>query len=376
MEGRVGADDFIASISDTALRLARAADDPETLAIALYCCSTARPWSDDRLERARELIELGERYDNIEYSLLGRHMLCTQLLDRGDVADAGTALDELVELATRAPQGYAGAVRNADLSRVAQLIVLNQRAIRAQVLGQFDVQERLIVELSRFAVDSDLERDRVYSVTVAQSGLLAFDRGRLDDYTDFVVAFAEDQPETVQRQVVAAFVLAWVGRRRDAVRFYDPIIAAELRTITVEQSMAFMLVLLAWTTKLLGDANGARLVAERLEPFRGRSSCYFGGCLGPTDFGLGLAAWAHGDHDRAERRFAEAIGHADRWGAEPMSARVRLARAQLAVEAGGDLRQAHADAGTARAVATRLGMREVVEQARTVELELARLGSA
>ena len=59
MEGRVGADDFIAGISETALRLARETGDAATLAVALYCAHTARPWTDDRLDRARELIELG-----------------------------------------------------------------------------------------------------------------------------------------------------------------------------------------------------------------------------------------------------------------------------------------------------------------------------
>jgi len=212
----------------------------------------------------------------------------------------------------------------------------------------------------------------VYSVTVAQSGLLAFDRGVLDDYVEFAVAFADEQPETIQRQVVAGFTLAWVGRVDEARRFYHPIVAARLRTITIEQSMAFMLILVAWTSKLLGDADGARLVEQRLQPFRGRSSCYFGGCLGPTDFGLGLAAWAYGDRGRAVERFTSAIDQAERWGARPIGARIRLARAQALAEEGADGALAVSDAGTALAVAVELGMREVADHARSLQTELAR----
>jgi hypothetical protein len=373
LEGRVGADEYLAAISHKALALARSTGDHETLAIALYCCNTSRPWSDDRLDRARELADLGDRDDNIEYSLLGRHMLCTQLLDRGDVSEAGEVLDELCALVDRAPRGYAGAIRNADLAQVAELTELNQRAIRAQLLGRFDEQLQFVERMERFTVDSEVERDRVSSITITQRGLLALDRGRIAELAPLVVAFAEDQPETTQRQVTAGFVLAWIGEHAAARRHYDPIIESELRSITVEQSMAFMLLLLAWTTHLLGDAAGARLAEARLAPFSGRGSCYFGGCLGPMDFGLGLAAWAQGHTDTAEHRFGSAITQADRWGARPIGSRIRLARAQLGLQIGTQPAAVRADADAALDAAELLGMPEVAEHARAV---LWQLGSA
>jgi tetratricopeptide (TPR) repeat protein len=365
MEGRVGADEFIAGISSTALKLAREGGDPATLAIALYCCSSQAPWTDDRLERARELIVLGERERNLEYSILGRHMMCTQLIDRGDIAEAALVLDELCELARRAPRGYAGAIRNADLARVAQLSVLNQRAVRAQLLGNFDEQAELIEQLQGFTVDSDVERDRVSSVAFAQTGILAFDRGDLARYVDLAVAFAEEQPETTQRQVNAAFVLAWTGHTDDAWRFYRPIVDADVRTITVEQSMGFMLCLLSWAASLLDDAHGASSIEQRLLPFAGRNTCYFGGSMGPADFGLGHCALARGDRDVALARFGAAIEQCDRWGARPAGARARLAHSSLLVDKG-DLGAARSEVDAALATATVLGMPEVASAARAM----------
>jgi hypothetical protein len=370
MEGRVGANEFIAGIAATALRLAREAEDPATLAIALYCCNSSKPWTDDRLDRGRELIELGDRERNLEYALLGRHMACTQLIDRGDIAEAGVVLDELRDIARRAPRGYAGAIRNADLARVAQLTELNQRAVRAQVLGHFDEQAELVDQLRGFTVDSDVERDRVYTIAVAQTGILAFDRGELSEYVDLAVAFAEEQPETTQRQVNAAFVLAWTGRIDDARGFYEPIVDAELRTITVDQSMGFILCLLGWAAYLLGDAAGASLVEQRLLPFSGRNTSYFGGSLGPIDFGLGHCARARGDRALAATRFGSAIEQCDRWGARPAAARAHLARGSLLADMD-DLTGASADADAALGVAMALGMPEVAAAARDLVGQIA-----
>jgi hypothetical protein len=369
MEGRVGADDFIAEISATALRLAREAGDPATLAIALYCSNSSKPWSDDRLERALALIELGERQHNLEYELLGRHMACTQLIDRGDIDQAGAMLGRLRDLAHRVPRGYAGAIRNADLARIAQLSVLNQCAIRAQLLGNFDEQAALIDQLQAFTAQSDTERDRVFSIVVALSGIHAFDCGELSNYVDLAIQFADEQPETTQRQVNAAFVLAWTGRTDDAWRYYGPIVEAELRTVTVEQSMGFMLCLLGWAASLLDDAAGATLVEGRLLAFSGRNTCYFGGSIGPVDFGLGHCARARGDDALALERFSAAVEQCDRWGARPAGIRARLARGVL-LAGMGDVAPARADAEAALAVAAALGMPEAERSARDLLEEL------
>lgn len=363
LEGRVGADAFIGRISATALRLARESGDPETLAIALYCAGGIEPWGDDRLRHARELVELGDAVGNLEFSILGRHMLCTHSMDHGDMVTADRVFDELCELARRAPRGYAGAVRNADLARLAELLVLNQRAIRAQLRGAFAEQERVIGELAAFEDAGGVEVDRLGSVLTSLTALLAFDRGQLRDHVDAVVAFADEQPETTQRQVTAGFALAWVGRMDESRRYYEPVIRSGLATVTPEQSMAFVLIFLAWTAQLHRDAEGGRLVERRLEPFSGRASCYFGGCLGPADFGLGLAAWARGDRPRALERFAAALDQAQRWQARPMVARSHLARGQVMAEMGADRASVRSEAEAAHRLASTLGMADVVEAA-------------
>ena len=240
---------------------------------------------------------------------------------------------------------------------------LNQRAVRAQLLGEFDEQADLIDQLGRFAVDSDVERDRVYSIIIAQSGILAFDRGDLADYVDVAVAFADEQPETTQRQVNAAFVLAWTGNTNDAWRFYRPIVESELRGVTTDQSMGFMLGLLGWAAFLLQDPTGAGLVEQRLLPFGGRTPCYFGGSLGPTDFSLGHCALARGDRAVAATRFDSAINLCAVQGLRPFGARARLARGVLRSDMD-DAAGAEVDVRDALSTATSLGMAEVAAAAK------------
>jgi hypothetical protein len=249
--------------------------------------------------------------------------------------------------------------------------VLNHRLLHAQLAGAFDEQERALRELEGFTHDPDVELDRIGSMVAAQRLLLAFDRGELDRYVDFMVAFAEEQPETTQRQISTAFVLAWTGRLDDARRFYEPVIAGAPRSVVVEQSMAFILCLAAWTALLLRDERGARVIEDLLSPFSGRNSCYFGGSFGPTDFALAHCAHARGDDALARRRLDRALDQADSWGARPFAARIRLARAELAGRAG-DRVAALDDAEAARSAAAMLGMAEVAERADRL---CARLGS-
>jgi tetratricopeptide (TPR) repeat protein len=371
VEGRVGADRFVADISEQALRLAREADDAETLAIALYCHAVDQPWTDARLEHGRELIALGEREHDMEYLLLGKHVTCTNLVARGDLAEAWSLVDELTELAGVIPAGYAGAVRNADLARVAEIIAVNQRTIRAQLLGRFDEQRHLIDQLYAYATEDDVERDRLVSIAVAQTGVLAFDQGELERFAELSIRFAREQPDTPQRQVGTAFVLAQVGWNDQAREFYDPVVADELRTVTVEQSTTFALALLAWTAYLLADPDGAAMIEERLAPFAGRNSCYFGGSVGPAVFSLGWCAAARGDDETASRRFEEAARQAERWGMPTYRARARLARAEALARLGRDLESARDDADIALQIAEELGMPMVARDARSIREALS-----
>jgi hypothetical protein len=209
-----------------------------------------------------------------------------------------------------------------------------------------------------------VERDRLVSIAVAQSGFLAFDRGELDHFADLSVRFAREQPDTTQRQVGTAFVLAQIGHIEQAREFYEPVIADELRTVTVEQSTIFVLSLLAWTAFLLDDPKGAAMIESRLKPFSGRNSCYFGGTLGPADFPLGWCAAARGDDELASIRFAHAANQAERWGMPPYQARARLARAEALLRLGRDLDAARDDANRALLIADELGMRVVAREAR------------
>jgi hypothetical protein len=113
------------------------------------------------------------------------------------------------------------------------------------------------------------------------------------------------------------------------------------------------------------------MIEERLAPFSGRNSCYFGGSLGPADFPMGWCAAARGDDEAAATRFERAARQAEVWGMPPYRARACLARAEALVRLGRDLEAAQDDARSALHIADDLGMPEVARAARSIRDALA-----
>ncbi len=335
MEGRVGVLDLQSRLSARALRLARSEGDPETLAIALFCHCTDRPWTDDRLDHIRELVELGRTHDNLEYQLVGLFYLFTLLVDRGDVGDADRILGEATALGERIPPGYVGAIKNADLAKEARVPGAYRQVVQAYQAGRFSEQQRLLAEIMTYRDDSDLEQARLAMVVAIQAGLSAFDNDGFAEFAAFVEPFADERPEYIQRQICAAFVLAGAGRHADAHARVDPIIAAGLRPVTVDQTTSFMLVVLAWTAYLLRDPSAAAVVAEALEPYAGRNTCCLGGSMGPIDLGRALCHEVLGDHERALAHIDDAVAQCAEMQVRPFLAWSHLVRAQILRAAGG-----------------------------------------
>lgn len=362
LEGRSGAGAFQAQLSATALQLARESGDTETLANALFCHSTDRPWTDERLEQINELVAIGRAEDNVEFLLYGTVYLHTILLDRGDIEAAEELFDDILDVHGRITPGYLGVLRNADLAVEADAAVAARRVHRAQLAGRFDEQEALVAELTGYLDFAGVEHDRLLYLVAIQHGFLAWNLGRLDEFIPFAVGFAEERPEAVHRKICAGFVLAEAGRLGDAESYYRPIIERGLRDLTIDQMTSSMLNLLAWTTYALGDVEGAALVEEALAPFEGRNSCFIGGSFGPTLLGLGLCSAVQGHLALALERLSMAIGQCQRWGADPYLARAHLFRARVLADTE-DLDAAADDAESAAALADRLGMPQLHESA-------------
>jgi hypothetical protein len=283
--------------------LARRTGDPDTLAIALFCHANPRPWTDERLGQLRELVALGRIHENEEYLSHGLNYLL--LVDRGDLDEADAVLAEVSELQERIAAGYAGVIRNAELSREVRSLVIARRTLQAYLAGRLDEQERLLGELVAYLDEPAVERERLFYVVMTQQGLLALDRGGLGSFSPAAVAFAEELPESTQRQVCAAFVSIASGSVDEGRRFYEPVREAGLATVRIDQTTSFILMLLSHITHALDDAEGARLVQQHLLAFTGRKPLLPGWEPGPRRSRAGAVC----RHRRPSRRGATALRH-------------------------------------------------------------------
>jgi hypothetical protein len=364
-----------AQLSSRALRLARSSGDHETLAIALHCHATDQPWTDHRIDHIRELVELGRRSQNLEYQLLGLVYLFTLLVDQGDLAGADRALDEACAVGSQVPAGYVGVIKNADLAKEARVLIAYRRVVQSYNYGRFREHRRLLAELGDYQGQSDLEQARLTMVVAIQAGLAAFDDDELAPFSDFVVQFAEEHPEFVQRHICAAFVLAGAGRVDEARARLDPIVDSELRSVPIDQTTSFMLVVLSWAAFLLADERAAGTIGPALEPYRGRNTCCLGGSMGPIDLARALCATTLGDHERAEVLVDAAIDQCERNRVRPYLAWAHLVRAWI-------LRAGRADPATVAAAASSAirvaeceegGLAGVVRRAREVLVDADRV---
>jgi hypothetical protein len=366
LEGRVGAEPMESVLSAAALRLARQTADPETLAIALFCHVVDEPWTDKRLDQTLELVELGRTHGNMEWVVLGQYLAGTMLLDRGDVERAVVLTQELEAVESSVPHGYIGTIRNADLAKEARVVTVSRKVALAQWRGEFAEQGRLIGELFASLDHPALELDRLLAVITTQQGLLAFDRGEFEDFVELVIAYAEDRPETTQRQICAAFVMAETGRSEAAYAIYRRVVDSNLELVTVDQTMSFMLNLMGRMSFMFEDRAGAALIERSLGRFTGRSSSFLGGSMGPVDTALAYCAACQGHQGRAESLLAAARDQAERWRAPPAMARTHLADAEIALRAGRPAQQVISAARAAIAVAEPIGMEGAVRTARSL----------
>jgi hypothetical protein len=350
-------------LSVRALDLARTVDDDDTLALALFCHCTARPWTDERLVHLLELVALGRTRHNDEYLAHGLNYLYLLLVARGEIDAADDVLVEVVEVERRIPPGYAGVIRNAELSKETRSLVIARRCVQAQLAGRLDEQERCIAELLPYLDEPDVERERLLYVIMTQHGLLWHDRGGPEEFTELAVSFAAELPESTQRQVCAAFVLAESSAFEQCRHFYEPIRRRSFRDVTIDLTTGFILMLLARISHRLGDAAGAALVQQNLAPFTGQNPCFIGGGLGPADLGLALCAATVGHHDEALRFFDDALDQCDRWRMPGIAARAHLDRARVLSASSRTRTESLTDAREAIARSVPLGMHAVAREA-------------
>jgi tetratricopeptide (TPR) repeat protein len=348
-----------------ALRAARAADDRDTLALALFC---ARPGYegvgvDEYLAASEELVALGREVNSLEYVCTGLLGMYVWLLDRGDADAADRALEEANELAAQIAPGRVGVLRGGDVKRNVESAVAVRRVIQAQVAGRLDDAERWLGEVMNWAAQPDVQHGRLTEIVAQQFGQLLSERGRVDELADAVAARLAANPGSGILLVNAAWAFTEAGRLDEAARSYAPIADDGFRGIPRDHAFVATHIVLARVAYVLGDATGADLVAARLRPFSGRSSCNGVNCAGPVDQALALCAATASRHEEAIAYFESARDLARRMHSLSFETRAEMMWAETLARAGAPPADVRAHAERAHVLAGTVGMARIEHRA-------------
>ncbi|MDG4825190.1 ATP-binding protein [Asanoa sp. WMMD1127] len=325
-------------LTDEAVRLARVAGDPETLAEVLDARLHAL-WdpaaAEDRLAVADEIVALARRAADARLELRGLFWGFVARAELGDLAEAEEAL-----------RAYARAGELAGDAEAAVVVVARQ-AMLATIRGRFDVAEELIARLEaqgHVIGLADTER-----LVASLRGRLALLRG------DATAGEVETLRELARRlpgsyfEATAARTLAESGRDDEAALELERVLPAVLagtgpRWLGAVADLGFV-------AARRGDPEAAQSLYDALLPYRGRLVVWGGAntITGPVDDYLGRLAAHLGRRDDARGHLDRAVDLEQRTGTLPWLAYTLAARAEVT--------GAPDDVARARGIAERLGLR-------------------
>ena len=203
-------DDARADLTAEALRIARAAGDPETTVYTLYARLSLTPAGPhtvhERLESASDVVSAAEATADKEHALLGRYLRMHALLELGRIADADAEMEAFAALADelRIPQYRAW--------------TLFFRSMRAFMAGRFDEADQLSQEA--LAMDRRLQTSVAVSLFGVQTFTSRRERGQLESLEGAVTGFVERYPE-IRWLCALADLHVEIGKQADARRELD-----------------------------------------------------------------------------------------------------------------------------------------------------------
>lgn len=359
-----------AMLSERAVDVARASDDPAALGQALLARLYAlwrpmRPQNrTERLALDQQVLHLAERTGNRELELSGRAWRVLDLLESGDVAGADTQIAAFARTA-------------ADLRQPFYLwFVPVFGAMRALMDGRYSDAERLANEALSAGQRAQGERELAENavvVHVIQTLLLQRDLG-----AGQLLAEAPAEPAPV-RQALEQFPrqAAWrcavalrelaLGREAEARAQFELLAADDFRALFTGEGALIAIALAAELCAALDDGVRAGVLHRHLLPYAGRHVMIGHPAMayqGAVDWYLGLLAAAVGDVDAAIHHLDDALAMHARMGAAPWVARTQYeqARVRLARRGPKDAAQAAAQLNTASRTAAELGMGPLQER--------------
>jgi tetratricopeptide (TPR) repeat protein len=342
------------ALSEQAVDLARALDDPRTLAVCLDARHYAlwRPENvNERLEVAAELRRVAEQTGDPELELEGAGWTVVDLLELGDVQGADIQIAAASKLAEALQ-------RPIWLWWTALL-----RCTRAQLSGRFDEAERLAEEA--LEVGRHGQAENAVSAYWQAMYNIRREQGRLAEVEPSVRNFIELYPALKAWRAALALLLIELGRVDEARAEFEALAGEEMPR---DANWLIGVTLLAEVCGALGDGARAAPLYSLLEPYAGRNVVVgrAATCNGAAARLLGTLAAAMRSWELAEGHFISALAMHERMGARPWVARTQLAYAEmlLARRRRGDKARARDLLADAVGTADALGMGVVAQRAR------------
>jgi tetratricopeptide (TPR) repeat protein len=342
------------ALSREAVTIARALDDPSTLAYTLSCRLNALMGPDDPQERlaiAEELRAVARAAQNKDLEQENEIDRALVFLETGRIAEYRQALDASQRLAAelRAPS--------------ARWLAAGCQATLALLEGRFADAEALIESALRAGASAEPWDAVIFSRV--QLFALRSEEGRLAELEPMIRRSAEEFPTRPLFRCLLARLLAELGDEDGARSVFDALAAGRFAVIPVNNDMLLSLGHLAEVAWFLRDAAQGAVLHDLLLPYRGLIVDTLESSLGAVDRYLGLAAITAGDLHAAERHLRDAVVLNTRIGAQPWTARAQADLASLlsARDRPADREQAIELLEAALGAAMRLGMTAFAKRA-------------
>jgi class 3 adenylate cyclase/tetratricopeptide (TPR) repeat protein len=301
------------TVSDEALDLARAIDDPATLCYVLvgrFFAINSPATLTQRLADTTELLALAEASGDPQNRFLANFLRSRVALEAGDLAaaegHAETAMAVADELGQPAFRWMARWTRFGPV----------------QLAGRLEEAEE--IGRDALAVGTAGGQTDVWVIDAVERFVLRLEQGRLDELEADFTAF-------LQRLVVVPSACEWLalmhceaGRLERAREAFAPIVA---RNYDLPEDVVWlgMSQLAAEIVHRLDDRAGAAVLLDRLAPYAGIFSAFGGISFGCTTQYLGLLEATLGHLDAAVRHFSDAAAIYERVGAPAFLGRTQVA---------------------------------------------------
>jgi DNA-binding CsgD family transcriptional regulator/tetratricopeptide (TPR) repeat protein len=349
-----GRSEDAAAVRDEAVAMAGRIGDRQGLALVLarsYWLRGSTPL-EEILEMLADGRDLARKLGDVETVAEAFQWRIATLIAIGDLAAARAELAELLETAGHLRQPFALHVAEQYAAAIA---LCDGRLADAETAAE---RSR---EWSRLLAGRD--PSSVYGI---QMFGIRREQGRLAELAPAVRALAASERAAAWRPGLAA-LMAELGMLKDARAELDIIRKEGLDALRPALWLA-SLTYLADVCSIVGDAAMAQLVYAELLPHSG-SSVMIGhavACYGAADRYLGMLAATFGDRTRAAEHFEAALARDRAAGADTWVAHTAHEYGRLLEHGGaaGDAARARELLGEAAGLASRIGMRTLLERVR------------